>query len=49
MLARAVQSYLSVRRAAGYMLKYVGLRLKSFAAYSDTKGQRYVTGEIAIE
>src|SRR6266699_205044 len=49
MLARAVQSYLSVRRAAGYVLKHVGLRLKSFAAYSDAKGRRYVTAEIAIE
>ncbi len=49
MLARAVQSYLSVRRAAGYVLKDVGLHLKSFAAYSEAKGQRYVTAEIAIE
>jgi hypothetical protein len=46
MLARAVQSYLFVRRAAGFVLKYVGLRLKSFAAYSDTKGQRYVCAEV---
>jgi integrase len=49
MLARAVQSYLSVRRAAGYVLKHVGLRLKSFAAYADAKRQRYVTAEIAVE
>jgi integrase len=49
MLARAVRSYLSVRRAAGFGLRDVGLRLKSFAAYSDAKGQRYVTAEMAIE
>ena len=49
MLAQAVQSYLSVRRAAGYLLKHVGLRLKSFAAYADAKRQRYVTAEIAVE
>ena len=49
MLTRAVQSYLSVRRAAGYVLQHVGLRLKSFAEYSDAKGQRYLTAEIAIE
>jgi integrase/recombinase XerD len=49
MLARAVQSYLSIRRAAGYLLRDVGLRLKNFAAYADTKGQRYVTAKIAIE
>jgi len=48
MLTRAVQSYLSVRRAAGYVLKQVGLHLKSFAAYSDAKGQRYVNAEIVI-
>ena len=49
MLARAVQSYLSVRRAAGYLLKHVGLHLKSFAAYADAKRQRHVTAEIAVE
>jgi len=49
MLAPAVQSYLSVRRAAGYALKQVGLHLRSFAAYSDAKAQRYVTAETAIE
>jgi len=49
MLTRAVQSYLSVRRAAGYILKQVGLHLTSFAAYSDAKGQRHVTAETAIE
>jgi integrase/recombinase XerD len=48
MLAHAVQSYLSVRRAAGFGLKHVGLRLKSFATYSDAKGQRYVAAETAI-
>jgi len=49
MLAQDVQSYLSVRRAAGYVLKDVGLRLKSFAAYSNAKGQRFVNTEIAIK
>jgi integrase/recombinase XerD len=49
MLARAVQSYLSVRRAAGYVLKEVGLHLRSFAAYSAAKGQRYITAATAIE
>jgi integrase/recombinase XerD len=49
MLAGAVQSYLSVRRAAGYVLKNVGLRLKSFAAYADAKRQRYVTAETAVQ
>lgn len=49
MLARAVQSYLSVRRAAGYCLRDVELHLRSFAAYSDAKGQRHVNSQTAIE
>ena len=48
MLARAVRSYLQVRRAAGYALKDVELNLKSFAADSDSKGHRYVTAQAAI-
>ncbi len=49
MLAVAVQSYLSVRQAAGYRLKEVALHLRSFATYSDAKAQPYVSTEIAIE
>lgn len=49
MLTRAVQSYLSVRRAAGYALKEVELHLRSFAAYADAKAQCYITVETAIE
>lgn len=49
MLARAVQSYLSLRRATGFSLIKAGRHLKCFAAYSDAKGQRYVNSQIAIE
>lgn len=49
MLAEAVQSYLSVRRAAGFALHGVEYHLKSFAAYSDALGQPYVTAQTAIE
>ena len=49
MLSRAVQSYLAVRRATGYTLKGVGLHLRSFAAFSDACGQRYVNTQTAIE
>ncbi len=49
MLARAVRSYLSVRRAAGFSLRQVGLHLRSFAAYSDGRAQRFVTAQTAIE
>ena len=49
MLARAVQSYLSLRRATGFSLTKAGLHLKGFAAYSDAKGQRYVNAQTVIE
>ena len=49
MLARAVRSYLDVRRAAGYALRHVEPNLRSFAAYCDGKGHRYVTAQVAIE
>jgi integrase len=49
MLAHAVQSYLSVRRAAGFRLKEAGITLRSFAAYSDTRGLRYLNAQTAIE
>lgn len=49
MLASAVKSYLSVRRAAGFRLKDAGLHLKSFAAYSDLQGQHYVRSNMAVE
>jgi integrase/recombinase XerD len=49
MLADAVQSYLAVRRAAGFSLKEVGLHLKGFAAYSDAQGQPYINSQTAIE
>ena len=49
MLSHAVQTYLSVRQATGFQLKKVGLHLRSFAAYSDAKGQGYVNCQTAIE
>lgn len=49
MLAHAVESYLSVRRAAGFRLKDAGLRLRSFAAYSDQLGEHHVSSKTAIE
>jgi integrase/recombinase XerD len=49
MLARAVESYLSVRRAAGFRLHDAGLHLKSFAAYSDVHGQHHVRSQMAID
>ena len=49
MLTRAVESYLAVRRAAGFALSSQGSYLKSFAAFSAAKKQHYVSTDIAIE
>jgi integrase/recombinase XerD len=49
MLARAVESYLSVRRAAGFRLEEAALNLQSFAAYSEQLGQHYVNSKTAID
>jgi integrase len=49
MLTRAVQTYLSVRRATGFRLVKAGYHLRSFAAYSDAKGRHFVNSQTAIE
>jgi integrase/recombinase XerD len=49
MLARAVESYLAVRRAAGFRLHDAGLHLESFATYSDRQGQHHVSSKTAID
>ena len=49
MLAHAVESYLSVRRACGFDLKSPGSLLRSFAAFSEAKGKEYVCCQTAIE
>ena len=49
MLAEAVESYLAVRRAAGFTLMSEGTRLKAFAAFSESRGEDYVRAPIAIE
>ena len=49
MLTRAVENYLAVRRAVGFALKDEGAYLKSFAAFSEARKQRYVSPKIAIE
>jgi integrase len=49
MLAKAVESYLAVRRACGFELKSEGHLLQSFAAFSDARGKHYVYSETAIE
>jgi len=49
MIMRAVQSYLSVRRAAGFRLKEVDFHLTSFAVYSKDHGQRHLNAQTAID
>jgi len=49
MLTRAVETYLAVRRAAGFALRGEGSHLKSFAAFSEVRKQHYVSNEVAIE
>lgn len=49
MLTQAVESYVAVRRAAGFGLKTERSLLKSFAAFSETRGEVYVRADAAIE
>jgi len=49
MLSRAVESYLSERRAAGFQIKITGINLRSFAAYADGLGQSWVKSQTAID
>jgi integrase len=49
MLRKAVESYVAVRRAVGFAFKSEGTQLKSFARYSDARGETYLRAPIAIE
>lgn len=49
MLIQAVESYLEVRRAAGYKLKTEGALLRSFAKFSEAAGKCRICSETAIE
>ena len=42
MLAEAVETYVALRRAAGFAFKSEGSCLKSFAAFCDARGESYV-------
>jgi integrase len=48
-LTQSVDSYLAVRRAAGFALKVEDYLLHSFAAFSDALGQHHICSETAIE
>lgn len=49
MLNEDVQGYLAVRRAMGFVMKWSGNLLRSFAAFSDAQGQPRIRSEVAIK
>ena len=49
MLTTAANTYLAVCRAAGFALRNQGFQLKSFAAFSEARGQRSICAALAIE
>ena len=49
MLTRAVETYLAVRRAAGFALRCEGSLLKNFAAFSEVRKQHCISVGIAVE
>lgn len=49
MLTQAVENYLATRRAVGFALRCEGFQLKSFAAFSEARGQLYVSSDMAIK
>jgi len=49
MLMKAVESYLAVRRAAGFKLEVVGVLLRSFARFAEKRGEGFVRAQTAID
>ena len=49
MLMKAVESYLAVRRAAGFKLEVVEVLLRSFVRYTEKVGEQFVHAQIAID
>jgi len=48
MLMKAVEDYLSVRRAAGFEMNDPEYLLRSFARFASKKGEDFVSGETVI-
>ena len=49
MLTQAVESYVALRRAAGFAFRSQGLLSKSFAVFSKTRDESYVRVPVVIE
>ena len=49
MLTQSVESYVAMRRAAGFAFKSAGSLLKTFAVFSEARGEYFVRTPVAIE
>jgi integrase/recombinase XerD len=49
MLIKAIDSYLSIRRAAGFELEVPAYLLRSFAKYAVQQGETHVSAQTAIQ
>ncbi len=49
MLTQAVEAYLALRQACGFQLRCPGYFLRSFAEFSEARGQHYVCAATAIK
>lgn len=49
MFMKAVESYLAVRRAAGFKLEVVEVLLRSFVRYAEKVGEQFVHAQTAID
>ena len=49
MLVRRVESYIALRRSCGFSFQSSAILLRSFANYSEAKGQQLVNAQIAID
>ena len=49
MLIKIVESYLKLRRAAGFDLKYDGRVLQRFSQFAANRGEKYTNAQTAME
>jgi integrase len=49
MLAPCVESYIALRRSCGFSFHGAAILLRSFAAFSEARGKRYIDAQAAIE
>lgn len=49
MLIKAVESYLQIRRAAGFELRHSGILLRSFARFASERNETHLKARTALE